>query len=209
MGNNQDPDYLNLKVPEGKEPEEYKWAERRADILQNRILGEGGTVPWAINKSELARHYDKDPSTIFRDIEKRIKPYLKERIGEDAEVEAHQLFRDITENIREDAEELREAGEHAEASKAEKRAAQVHEAYWGWLFDTGVKEKAADKMEVDARVEMETRERKVYVGVDFSQFPGLDRSQMVGVRAERDTEEGQEEPDMDEAESEDIEVEEP
>lgn len=198
-----DVDYYNVHVPEGLTDEEIgeSWQIRRAAILKDHILAGEHPTPWSVNQSKLAHKYGVDQSTIHKDIEKRLKPYLAERIGEDAEVETNALLKEIVGDIREDAQNLRAQGDYDKASAAEKRAAQVIEAYWEWLFATGEKEKAADKMELDARMEVEKTERKVYMGVDVERLPGVDRSQMVGMASAEDVE------DLDEAEE--IEVEDP
>lgn len=193
-------DYYNVHIPEGMTDEEIgeKWQIRRAAVLKRHMMDGDNPVPWAINQSKLAHKYGVDQSTIHKDVEERLKPYLREHIGEDAEVETNTILRGMVEEIREDARALREQGEHAEASKAEKRAAQVIEAWWEWLFATDHKEKAADKMELDARMEVEKTERKVYMGVDVERLPGVDRSQMVGMASDGEELEDAEEIEIDE-----------
>jgi hypothetical protein len=60
-----DVDYRELEVPEEKDPPEYRYQERRADILQNYLLDKGH--PDRVNWSELARYYDKSKSTLHND----------------------------------------------------------------------------------------------------------------------------------------------
>lgn len=193
-GSRWDVDYYNVHIPEGLTDEEIgeKWQIRRAAILKRHILAGDHPTPWSVNQSKLAHKYGVDQSTIHKDIEKRLKPYLAERIGEDAEVETNALLKEIVGDIREDARALRGQGDYAKASAAEKRAAQVIEAYWEWLFATGEKEKSADKMELDARMEVEKTERKVYVGVDVERLPGVDRSQMIGMASGEELEDAEE-----------------
>lgn len=171
------PDYATIHVPEGKHPEEYHWTERRADILREI---QGGTSPWALNQSELAKRYDVSQPMIHKDLN-RLKEYLRHNLGREAELETNTLMRDIILKIREDAEALREQGERGQAAKAEKAAASVASKWWDWLFEAGEKERAPDKHEIDAQVRMEKKETKVYAGVDFAKLPGLDASRMVGV----------------------------
>lgn len=191
------PDYDSIHVPEGKKPEEYHWTERRAEILQEI---QSGTSPWQINQSALARKYDVSQPMIHKDLN-RLKEYLRHNLGEEAEVETNVLLRDIVNNIRKDAEALRQQGERGQAAKAEKAAASVASKWWDWLFEAGEKDRAPDRHEVDAHVDVEKRETKVYAGVDFGQLPGLDEARMVGVSFD-----GEAEPELDEGEAAEIEV---
>lgn len=176
MGGGQDIDYEAVKVPEGKHPEEYHYTERRAEILQ-RIRN--GASPWSLNQTELAKRYDVSQPQIHKDL-KRIKSYLRDNLGEDAELEANELFREIITQMREDAEALRANGDRGEAARAEKGAASVLNKWYDWLFEGGVKDRAPDKHEIDGHMTMEKRETKVYAGVDFGQLPGVDEARMVG-----------------------------
>lgn len=189
-GGRWDVDYYNVHIPEGMTDEEIgeKWQIRRAAVLKRHMMDGEDPVPWAVNQSKLAHKYGVDQSTIHKDIEERLKPYLKEHIGDDAEVETNQILRDMVSGMREDARNLRSQGEFEKASRAEKRAAQVMEAWWEWMFATGTKEKTADKMELDARMEVEKTERKVYMGVDVGRLPGVDRANMIGMATPEDVE---------------------
>lgn len=198
-------DYMNIKVPEGKRPEEYHYTQRRADILQNHILGSDPPTPWSVNQSELAKRYGVSQPQISEDINNHLKPYLKDHLTEHAEVDTHAFIKDIAETIREDAHEMRMAGDYDKASAAEKRALSAIHEWWEWMFSTGQKDQAPDKMEVDARMEVEKRERKVYMNVDPTQLPGVDRSQMVGMATGEDLDGEGEETDL--ADGAEIEVE--
>lgn len=198
MGGGQDIDYEAVKVPEGKHPEEYHYTERRAEILQKI---RNGASPWSLNQTELAKRYDVSQPQIHKDL-KRIKSFLRDHLGEDAELETNELLREIITQIRHDAEGLRANGDLSEAARAEKAAAQVTTKWYDWLFEEGVKERAPDRHEIDGHMTMEKRETKVYAGVDFGQLPGVDEARMVG--ASFDAEGG----DMDE-DAEEIEVEDP
>lgn len=143
-------EWAAVNIPDDKDPGEYDYRERRADIL--RIMREDRKAPWEMNKSELARRFDVSRTTIHTDFKEHLKPYLHDRVGEDAEFETNDMFRDAIENIRNDAERLRSQGEHAKAASAEKRAVEVTEKWYNWLFDMGAKEKTADKQEIDADI---------------------------------------------------------
>ena len=173
--------YAAVHVPEGKRPEEYHYTERRAEIL-GKIRN--GSSPWQLNQSELAKRYDVSQPTIHKDL-KRLKTFLRDRLGEDAELEANELFRDSVDKIRKDAEALRQQGERAEAARAEKAAAAVADKWYDWLFEAGIKDRAPRRSEVEANVNVDKRETKVYAGVDVSRLPGIDEARMVGLLRHR------------------------
>lgn len=58
-------DYWALEPPEDKDPPDYSYQERRADILHNYLLNH--KHPEDVNWSELARYYEKSKSTIHND----------------------------------------------------------------------------------------------------------------------------------------------
>jgi hypothetical protein len=74
----------------------------------------------------------------------------------------------------------------SEAARAEKAAAQVTTKWYDWLFESGVKDRAPRRTEVDANVDVNKRETKVYAGVDLADLPGVDEARMVGVSKEPD-----------------------
>lgn len=195
-------DYAAVHVPEGKRPEEYHYTERRAEIL-NKIRS--GSSPWQLNQSELARRYDVSQPTIHKDL-KRLKTYLKDNLGEDAELEANELFRDVVDNIRNDAQALRQQGERSEAARAEKAAAAVADKWYDWLFEAGIKDRAPRRTEVDASVDIDKRETKVYAGVDVSRLPGIDEARMVGMTMDADDEDEDEGDGADDEEAVEVEV---
>jgi hypothetical protein len=181
------PDYANVLIPEGKHPEEYNWRERRADIL--RIMREREVTPWDLNQSQLAKkRYDVSQPTISKDINKRLMPYLRDRMGANADVETDILMRDIVDNIRDDAEALRAQGDRDKSAKAEKNAASVLNKWWDWMFESGEKDRAPRRTEVDANVDVHKRETKVYAGVDLADLPGVDEARLKGVNKPAETE---------------------
>jgi hypothetical protein len=146
----------------------------------------------------LAKRYDVSQPSIHKDL-KRLKTYLKDQLGEDAELEANELFREIVTTMREDAAALRQQGERGEAARAEKGAAQVLNKWYDWLFDAGIKDRAPRRSEVDANVQVDKRETKVYAGVDVGRLPGIDEARMVGMTLDEDESEGDGSAEDDEA----------
>jgi len=194
----QDIDYEAVKVPEGKHPEEYHYTERRAEIL-HKIRN--GASPWSLNQTELAKRYDVSQPQIHKDL-KRLKSFLKDNLGADAALEANELFREIITQMRADAEALRANGERSEAARTEKGAASVLNKWYDWLFEGGVKERAPRRTEVDANVDVNKRETKVYAGVDLADLPGVDEARLKGVNNPADGEH-----ESEDAEAAEIEVE--
>lgn len=195
-----EPEYAAVNIPDDVPEEEYDYRQRRADIV--RQIREEQKAPWEFNKSALSRRYGVSRRTIHNDFKDHIKPYLNERLGEDAEIETNELFKGAIEKIQDDAEKLREDGDHDKAAVAEKRAVDVAEKWYHWLFDTGVKEKTPDKHEIDAHVSSEKKEIKAYAGVDLTSLPGVDADRMVGVAIEDTSTDGGESEGETEAETE-------
>lgn len=185
MKEKEQPEYAAIDVPDDKDPSEYDYRERRADIL--RRMQEGPYAPWELNQTQMADEYGVSRQTIHKDVHERIKPYMEERLGDAAELETNELFRSIIGNIRTDAERLREEGEYDAAARADKRAADVTEKWFDWLFDYGVKERAPDKHEIDADVSTDETEVKAYAGFDLTEMPGVDPDRMVGMAVDDDT----------------------
>jgi len=78
----EETDYENIPIPDGKDPADYKWTERRAEILQI-IKRVGG--PWEVKQVDLARRYGVSESQISQDMD-RLRSYLSEQIGRDAKM---------------------------------------------------------------------------------------------------------------------------
>lgn len=57
--------YWEVEIPEDKEPPEYGYPARRADILRHYLTDK--RHPDEVNWSELSRYYDKSKSTIHND----------------------------------------------------------------------------------------------------------------------------------------------
>lgn len=171
-------DYKSVTIPDEKPREEYDHRERRAAILQ-RVLDEG-QLPWEMNKTALADEYGVSRNTIHTDVD-RLRDYLDEHIGEDVEIKAMVVYKDAVDQLREDAAQLREDGDIEAAARVEKKAVDAMSKWFSWLFDSGEKEKAADKHEIDAHVTAQSVEPKVYIGLDPTTMPGVDPERMTGV----------------------------
>lgn len=133
-----DCDYSAIEVPEDKDPSEYSYHQRRADLL-DRIL-EAGT-PDAINQSELAREvYDCDQSTISNDVSK-LGDYIGDHIGSEAYLETKAVYSKAITGLIEEGD----AGEW----RAYKAAADVIDKRNQWLGDIGVQHREPQRSEVE------------------------------------------------------------
>ena len=118
--------YIDVVIPEGKDPKKYTFIERRAEIL--RLILEAGH-PKAITQTQLAKRYGKSQAMIHKDIE-AIKHEIMECLNQDAEFTIYTLFNKV---IRK--------GAASQNLKDNYLAAQAAKAWYEWLQDTGVKPK--------------------------------------------------------------------
>lgn len=83
------PDYHSVEIDSAKDPTDYHYTERRAELLS--AIEQHGD-PYTINQSQAARRYGVDQSTISRDIDKLGK-HINEVIGDHAETVAYTTFK--------------------------------------------------------------------------------------------------------------------
>lgn len=134
----QDIDYRATNVPDDKRPDEYTYAERRAEVLD---LVEKAGYPGALNQSELARRYDCTPQNIYKDMN-ILREFIVEEIDE---TRTDSFSKSVFEkSIR----ELVEQGEHKDAVTAVSK-------YNSWLFDRGYQDKEPEKQEIDQNTNVE------------------------------------------------------
>lgn len=124
------PDYLAIEPDAEKQPPEYSYVERRAEIAK-AIRQQGH--PTGFNYAQIGRKYDVSREQVRKDFE-RLKTYFREQIGEDAKATSDLGYRKI---VR----------EHLSNGDLEK-ARRALDSWNGWMFDSGVQEKAADKKEL-------------------------------------------------------------
>jgi len=172
--------YKDIEIDPAKDPEDYTYHERRSELLQFAI--EAGH-PDMLSRQKFAERYDVAPSTITRDIQ-ALRDDIHEDLSEDAELISSIIYRKA---IREKADR----GEYMEA-------VEILESWNEWLFDTGQQERAPDRMEMDLDASIEKDERKALVGVDLTQFEGVDPDQMVGLELE--------DPDAADGDADDVEI---
>lgn len=95
MGN---PNYNSYPVPDGKDPKDYDWRERRAEILE--AVKKRGT-PHGLKRVSLAKRYDVDPSTITRDFD-ALSDYLEEHIGQETKLTTRAMFEKTVHELQEE-----------------------------------------------------------------------------------------------------------
>jgi len=83
------PNYRALSAPDHKEPEEYTWPERRAEIY-DAIDEVGHYRNLEKTQYEIAERYDVGQSTIRDDIQK-VNDWMAENVGQTATAELTQL----------------------------------------------------------------------------------------------------------------------
>ena len=127
-----DIDYRAIEVPTDKPPQEYTYAERRAEILQ--LIEEAGH-PRAINQSRLGERYGCAQSNISNDVSV-LREYITSNIDETT-------VDTITETVyQKSIRELVDNGEYKDAVKAV-------ESWNDWLMDRGKVEQEPDKHEIE------------------------------------------------------------
>lgn len=161
MGKN-DPDYYHVDVPQGKDPKDYEWWERRAEILG--LILERGT-PHGIKQSRLAERYGVSDSQISQDMA-RLRQHVDHHLGREAKLTTRAAYQKTV-------QKLQEKGEWKEAW-------QVIMDWNNWLQDIGKQEREADKLDISGELTTEHVEKKMLVGVDLSAFPEVDVDRMVG-----------------------------
>ena len=77
MGKKRKIDYSQIEIPKDKDPWEYDYRERRAEILQRH---KNSSNPYQITQTEMAKEFDVTPSQISRDMDK-IRDYITRNIS--------------------------------------------------------------------------------------------------------------------------------
>lgn len=140
-------DYDAVNVPDGKAREDYSYVERRAEILE-RIERAGH--PNALNKSELAREYGVNHTSIGRDFD-ALAEYVAANLDRNHSFIMDRVLRGAVRNLVDD-------GEHYKAAKAA-------EKWYDWLADVGEVTRAPERRELnmDATVAHEQTETEDYL----------------------------------------------
>lgn len=127
-------DYNRVDPDTDKEPHEYHYTERRAEILS--LIEQAGS-PKRVDTKRLADRYDVTRGQIYQDLD-RLGEFLEDTLGTRAKMRTQLLFERVLDNLLDEGKER----------EAWRTAMEWNE----WLADRGAIEKAADKQEVDATV---------------------------------------------------------
>lgn len=138
------PDYDGIELPDAKPRNEYTPHERRAEVW--RVMKAKGS-PSRVNKAALARRYDVNRSTIYRDVE-RLREWVDDTLGDDAKLTTRALFEKTVNDLLE-----------ADDWRATKAAWDVVNEWNEWLADIGEQHREPDRSELD--IEMDARRRDV------------------------------------------------
>lgn len=122
-------DYRAIAVPDDKPPEDYTFAERRAEIL--RRIEDVGT-PDRLNGAELARRYGCTPENIYNDFDV-LSDYVEASVGDRVDLTISAVFR----------RSIRGLLENHDYRKAAKTAAE----YGEWVRDRHELEDLWDELE--------------------------------------------------------------
>jgi len=124
--------YFEIKVPEDKDPKKYNTNERRAELLQ-MIMTAGH--PDAIGRVESARRYGVTHVAIVKDIQvlgECMKHFLGDKVRMITPVVFNRVIRDLMKGTNKD----------------KFNAAKLLGDWNSWMFDTGLQEKVADKIDL-------------------------------------------------------------
>lgn len=93
-------DYAAASAPPEKDPMEYSYVERRAEILE-AILQRG--YPGDFNHSKMGRRYDVSPNQISEDFD-RLAEYYEDNIGENRELVSEAVYRKAIKGLLDEGE---------------------------------------------------------------------------------------------------------
>jgi len=131
-----DPNYRAISPPEEKSRGDYSYVERRAE-LYDLVEQAGHYRNLERSQRDLARRYDVSHTTIRKDL-KRIREWKAERLGDDAEAELETLKTKAVDDL-------------LDAGKSDK-AYYLMMNHYETLMEAGVKESAADEVQVDGEM---------------------------------------------------------
>ena len=128
--------YRDVPIPTDKNPKDYTYIQRRAEILK-LIIAAGH--PDAVSQIKLTQRYKKSPSQICQDF-KAIAKDVAAGLGSDAKLITDVVFRKASRDLMDG--NLKEKAE----------AARIIKLWNDWLFDIGAQQKAAMDIKIEGRV---------------------------------------------------------
>lgn len=139
------PNYRRLSPPPEKDPTEYTYVERRAE-LYDLIDQQGGYRNLDRSQRDLGERYGVVHRTIQKDIE-RILEWEKEHLGEHTESELSLVQGRGIQDYITAAKEYRDNGQYEKAAECMAEAYELASDHLADLQDVGAKTKAPDKHE--------------------------------------------------------------
>ena len=147
-----DPDYLNIKIPNDKNPEDYTYAERRsAEIKYIKRYGDPDLVP----KTRLAEKFDVSLSQICQDFD-RIIDYLNEYGAEQKSRRVKVFLDNLFDEIVEKKKFIKsESGKKLKKELSEEELFELYKfvrTHADWMMDLGRIERETQKHEGDFEI---------------------------------------------------------
>lgn len=136
--------YKDIVIPEEKDPEDYSYHERRAELLQFAL--EAGH-PDMLSRTEFAKHYGVVVSTITKDFN-ALRDEIRDELGSDAEFITEAVYQKALKELMKDEEWA--------------QAVDTVEKWNNWLFEIGVQERAPQRVEADVTQRTESTETETY-----------------------------------------------
>ena len=151
--------YFEVNVPDDKNPQEYSYTERRAEIL-NLILRKGS--PSGINQTHLAKRYDVSQPMISKDFDV-LGDCVNDRIGNAAKLQTRAAFNRIFEDLIEAEDE-----DGNPDYRAKKWAWDMVMDFNEWLGDMGKQERAPKRSEIDLDADVRRRSSEIAYHVEHT-----------------------------------------
>lgn len=140
------PNYQRITPPPDKDPEDYTYVERRAELYE-MIDQQGGYRNLDRSQRALGERYGVVHRTIQKDIQ-RVLEWKHEHIGEHAESELSIVQSRGVQDYLEAAKEHREKERYEEAADCMAKAYELASNHFEDLQEAGLKDKAPDKTEI-------------------------------------------------------------
>lgn len=144
-------DYTSIDPPQGKDPQDYHYTERRAELLQ--LIFKAGS-PKRLNTTNLANRYGVTRRQIYLDYD-RLGEFIEANLGKRAQLRTQALYEKVM-------DEMIESGDF--------RGAWRTTMEWNeWLENRGALERTPDKLEADVTTReagTETEEYEIVSGED-------------------------------------------
>ena len=154
-----DINYFDVVVPDDKNPSEYHYTQRRAEILQ-MVLANG--TPRGISQTQLSNRYDVSQPQISKDFD-AIADCVAERIGNTAKLQTQAAFNRIFGDLIDATDE-----DGNPDYRAKKWAWDMVMDFNEWLGDIGKQERAPKRSEIDLDADVRRRSSEIAYHVEHT-----------------------------------------